>query len=302
MPPRHLDLNLLRAFDALMQERNVTRAAMRLSLTQPAVSGMLTRLRDTFHDPLFVRSQGGISPTPRAEQLIEPVRQLLADADRLMQPAEFDPASAQLTVTVAATDYALRAVVQPFIVGLRKLAPGVRVAVHAIDEARVQERMERGALDFALLTPGSAPADLHARALFDEHYVAVMREHHPLSSDAAWSLEAFCAADHGMVSLEGGGFTGATDAALAGLGRTRRVVASVPSFLMLLDLVRHSDMIALVPARLVATGTGLVSRPPPLAVPGFTKLLTWHPRTHDDPAHRWLRQQWIETCAQPPLA
>ena len=118
MHPRQLDLHLLRAFDALMQEGSVTRAAERLALTQPAVSGLLQRLRGAFDDPLFVRSQRGITPTPRALSLHEPVRQILAAVDRLIAPEVFDPRTAELTLTLAATDYAMRAVVQPFIVAL----------------------------------------------------------------------------------------------------------------------------------------------------------------------------------------
>ena len=99
-----------------------------------------------------------------------------------------------------------------------------------------------------------------------------------------------------MVSLQGGGFQGATDAALAQVGRQRRVVVSVPSFVMLLDLVRSTDIVALVPERLIDTPQGLCLRPPPIAVPGFTKLLTWHARTHTDAGHRWLRQLLVDTC------
>ena len=116
---RTLDLNLLKAFDALMDERNVTRAAQRLALTQPAVSGMLVRLREAFGDPLFVRASRGVVPTARAEALAPAVRQLLQDVTALLQPPGFDPATATGTLTVAATDYALRAVVLPWMAALR---------------------------------------------------------------------------------------------------------------------------------------------------------------------------------------
>lgn len=299
MLPKHLDLNLLRAFDALMLERNVTRAAARMALSQPAVSGMLNRLRDAFDDQLFVRSQRGITPTLKAQSLVEPIGRILAEADQLLHPSEFAPATAVFTVTLAATDYAMRAVVQPFIIALRTRAPGIKVAVRPIDEAAVLERMERGELDLALLTPESAHPELHARRLFDERYVGVMRASHPQAARPGWSLDEFCALDHGIVSLQGGGFTGPTDAALAQLGRQRRVVVSVPSFVMLLDLIRTTDIVALVPERLIGETDGLCLKSPPVAVPGFTKLLTWHARTHEDAGHRWLRQLLVETCAEP---
>jgi len=291
MRPRQADLNLLRAFDALMDERSVTRAAARLALSQPAVSAILGRLREAFGDPLFIGTSRGITPTARALALAAPVKQLLADVDRLLAPQHFDPATARLTLTMAGTDYALRAVAQPFIAALRPLAPGLRVALRPLDEAGLREQFERGELDLALLTPETAPPELHSRRLFDERYVCVMRAQHPAAAGPL-GLDEFCALEHGVVSPQGGGFTGATDDALARLDRRRHVAVSVPSFVMLLDLVRGSDLVALLPRRLIgdADAAGLVLRAPPLDVPGFTKILAWHARTHEDPAHRWARE------------
>lgn len=298
MHPRNVDLNLLKAFDALIDERSVTRAAARLALTQPAVSGILNRLRDSFGDPLFVRTQRGIAPTPRALELMGPIKRVLADIEGILTPAAFDPAVADFTLSLAATDYALRAVVVPFIAALRPLAPGIRVAVRQIDEAGLLEQMERGELDLALLTPQTAPAGLHSRNLFDERYVCVLREGHPLAGGDGLSLEQFCALDHAMVSLRGGGFSGATDEALARLGRSRRVRVSVPSFVMLLDIVRASDLLALVPRRLLQDAGGLHQIEPPLEVAGFTKILTWHARTHEDPGQRWVRALLLQSCGE----
>lgn len=298
MHPRNVDLNLLKAFDALIDERSVTRAAARLALTQPAVSGILNRLRDSFGDPLFVRTQRGIAPTPRALELMGPIKRVLADIEGILTPAAFDPAVADFTLSLAATDYALRAVVVPFIAALRPLAPGIRVAVRQIDEAGLLEQMERGELDLALLTPQTAPAGLHSRNLFDERYVCVLREGHPLAGGDGLSLEQFCALDHAMVSLRGGGFSGATDEALARLGRSRRVRVSVPGFVMLLDIVRASDLLALVPRRLLQDAGGLHQIEPPLEVAGFTKILTWHARTHEDPGQRWVRALLLQSCGE----
>lgn len=297
MQLRNLDLNLLKAFDALMDERSVTRAAERLAVTQPAVSATLIRLRDALGDPLFVRSQRGITPTARAMELSAPIKRILFDIEAVIRPTDFDPATADLTVRVSATDYALRAVVVPFVARLRELAPRVRVAVLPAHGPELLEQMERGELDLALITPQMSPPDLHSRTLFDERYVCVLREGHPAASEPALTLEAFCALDHGIVSLQGGGFVGATDEALGALGRQRRVCVSVPSFGMLLDMVRSTELVALVPERLLLGADGLAVRAPPLAVPGFTKLLAWHARTHADQRQRWLREQLVQTCA-----
>jgi DNA-binding transcriptional LysR family regulator len=300
MQLRHVDLNLLKAFDALMDERSVTKAAARLSLTQPALSATLNRLRDALGDPLLVRTQRGVTPTAHALKLVDPVKRILADIGALLQPAGFDPATAEFTLRIAATDYALRAVVVPFIASLRLLAPGMRVAVVTNHGSTLLDRMERGELDLALITPEMAPPSLHSRMLFDEHYVCVLREGHSSAMRRKLSLERFCKLEHGIVSLEGGGFSGPTDGALARLGRSRRVVASVPSFVMLLDLVRYSDIVALVPARLLADTNGLHVMQPPLDIPGFTKILAWHARTHADLGQRWAREQLVRVCGALP--
>ncbi|BEU98700.1 LysR family transcriptional regulator (plasmid) [Acidovorax sp. DW039] len=299
MQLRQLDLNLLKAFDALMDERNVTRAAERLAVTQPAVSATLNRLREALGDPLFVRTQRGITPTERALALSAPIKRILADIEAVLQPQAFDPGTAKFTVTVSATDYALRAVVMPFIAELRPLAPNVRVAVIQAHGPELLDRMERGELDLALITPQMAPPDVHVRPLFDERYVCVLREGHPAAAQDALTLDTFCELDHGIVSLQGGGFSGPTDDALARLGLQRQVKVSVPSFGMLLDLVRSTNLAALVPERLLVGVTGLTVRVPPLDVAGFTKVLAWHARTHADLRQRWVRDLLIRTCSLP---
>ncbi len=293
---RTIDLNLLRTLDALLDERNVTKAAQRLSLTQPAVSGMLTRLRESFDDPLFVRTQRGIVPTIRALELAAPLKQILGEIDVLLRPQAFDPATAELTLTIASTDYALQAVVLPFLEALRRKAPGVRVAVVPVQDALLQTQFERGEIDLALVTPDSALPELHARRLFDERYVCVMRARHPDAQGGALSLERFCELDHALVSYSGGSFRGVTDEALARLGRERRVTVSVTSFLVLPRILKSSDLIAVVPERLVARSQGLATLEPPLEIPGFTKTVAWHERTHRAPAHRWVRELLFRTC------
>ncbi|WEK07427.1 MAG: LysR family transcriptional regulator [Candidatus Pseudomonas colombiensis] len=293
---RHLDFNLLKTLDALLDERSVTRAAERLSLTQPAVSGMLTRLRESFGDPLFVRAQRGMVPTLRAEQLAVPVKQLLSDIEQMLQPQAFDPATAQMTVSLASTDYALRAVVVPFLSALRLQAPNIRVAVQPVDVQHLAGQLDRGDIDLALVTPDSTALGLHTAALFDERYVCVMRAGHPDAAAKTWSLERFCSLDHVLVSPSGGSFQGVTDQALARIGRSRRVTLSVTSFLVLPEILRTSDLIAVVPRRLALHADGLVMLEPPVEVPGFSKTLAWHERTHHDPGQQWLRTLLIDTC------
>ncbi|MGY5809216.1 LysR family transcriptional regulator [Rhizobium sp. LEGMi198b] len=293
---RSLDLNLLKALDALLDERSVTRAAERLGLTQPAVSGMLTRMRVSFDDPLFVRTQRGVVPTLRAMELAGPVKQVLGDVEALLQPPTFDPATAEFTMSIAATDYALHAVVLPFLPKLRAVSSGVRVAVRPLEHDRAQMQFERGDLDLALVTPETAPPDLHARHLFDETYVCAMREGHP-DACGPIDLDRFCALDHALVSYSGERFWGVTDDALASLGRRRRVALSVTSFLILAEILRSTDLIAVVPRRLVEGVEGILVKESPVSIPGFSKIAVWHERTHSDPRHRWIRSMIFETLA-----
>ncbi|ORM71562.1 LysR family transcriptional regulator [Pantoea rwandensis] len=293
---RNLDLNLLKALDALLDERSVTRAAERLSLTQPAVSGMLTRLRECFDDPLFTRTQRGIIPTLRALELAQPVKSILAEVSELLQPKAFEPAIAEMTVKIAATDYALRAVIVPFMAALRLQAPGIRVAVLPVNNEQLSAQFERGDVDFALITPETAPPDLHARALYDEEYVCLLRADHPLTQPEGLTLDTFCEHDHALVSYVGGNFSGVTDEALALCGRTRRVTLSVCSFLVLPEILRVSDLISVVPKRLTYDLPGLIVLPPPLDIQGFSKIVVWHERTHRDAGHRWLRDLLFSTA------
>jgi DNA-binding transcriptional LysR family regulator len=286
---RNADLNLLVAFDALYDARNVTRAAQHLNLTQPTVSGMLSRLRDLFGDPLFVRTQHGVLPTPRADALAEPIKAVLAGIDALIAPAEFDPESAEMTLSISANDYMQHALIVPFIRRLRSKAPGIRIAVMPAYLSDLAERLARGRIDLAVTIPEFAPAGLPCSLLYTERYVCVARRDHPLKTRKI-SLAQFCKYDHVLVSPTGGSFTGPTDEALAALGRSRRVAVSLPSFHVMLETVRTADFLAFVPKRLlVGRMTGLKRFEPPVSLPGFDVVAYWHTRLDGDSAHRWLR-------------
>lgn len=291
---RTLDLNLLKTLDVLLDERSVTRAAARLALTQPAVSGMLNRLRDYFDDPLFIRAPHGIVPTTRAQELATPVKRILADIEVLLQPVSFDPITAHLTFTLAATDYALRAVVVPFIAALKVQAPGIRVRVMPVEPERLVAQLEQGKIDLALMTPHTTPDELHSRALYDERYVCMMRGDHP-DAGKPLTIDRFCTLEHVLVSYEGESFHGVTDDALAKIGRARHVGLSVSSFLVLPDVLAISDLIAVVPERMAENRAGMFVCDTPVAVQGFTKNMAWHGRTHRNPAQAWLRGLLLET-------
>ena len=292
MDSSRLDLNLLVALDALLAERNVTRAARRLHLSQPALSAQLQRLRDLLGDPLLVPAQRGMTPTKRALELQAPLHEALEGVRAaLATGAGFDPATARLTISVAASDYMQYAVLMPLAFQLRREAPGLRLAWRALDGAQLAAQAERGEVDLAFLTPESAPEQMRSRKLLDERYVVIVRKGHPHVS-APIDLDQLCALDHVVVSPSGGGFTGPTDAALAAHGRERRVVLSVPSFLMVPELVARSDLAALVPERIARDRADrLQLLEPPVPVPGFAITMVWHRRAARHPALTWLRER-----------
>ncbi|MEO0035090.1 MAG: hypothetical protein RLZZ501_1113 [Pseudomonadota bacterium] len=287
-----IDLNLLVALEALLAERNVTRAARRLHLSQPALSAQLARLRALFGDPLLLPTSRGMVPTRRALELEEPLRRALEGVRSVVAAgAAFDPAAARLTVSIAASDYSQVALLLPLLRVLAVEAPGITLAWRTLDAAALMAQMERGEIDLALMTPETAPERLRIRPLCHERYVAILRRDHPLAATGL-DLDRYCALDHVMVSPQGGGFVGPADAALAAHGRHRRVALSAPGFLVVPEIVAASDLVALVPeriARLQAARLALFE--PPVPVPGFTIAMVWHERGDAHPALRWLRHR-----------
>lgn len=297
MDGKKVDLNLLVALDALLAERNVTRAARRLGLSQPALSAQLARLRDLLDDPLFLPAQRGVTPTARAIELEAPVRRALDQArDVLARGRGFDPATADLTVTIACSDYVQVAVIAPLALDLRVNAPKLRLAIRPIDGASIGQQMEAGVVELALMTPSTAPPALRARRLFHERYVTIARRRHPRVKGKL-TLDEFVALDHVVTSPRGGGFGGPVDAALGKLGLERRIPISAASFLFVPELVACSDLIATVPERLVrGRAERLQVLEPPLPVEGFAIGLVWHERAQRHPAHRWVRDRLRQLC------
>lgn len=288
---RNVDLNLLTVLDVLLDERSVSRAAQRLNLSQPAVSGTLKRLRATFGDPLFTRSQQGIRPTPRALELIGPVKAVLRDIDSILTTAEFRPETAEAVFAIAATDYAQMTFLAPLIQEIHKQAPAIRFAIVTTDVREMDEQFERQEIDFAITVPEMAPAHVHAMELFGDRYVCAVRRNHPMG-DGEMTLDRFCALDHILVTPSSDGFRGPTDDALALLGRRRRVVVSVPTFLSLPSILQESDFISVAPERvLVPFAPALRIFPPPFEIPKFSMMALWHERTDRSPAHQWVREK-----------
>jgi len=291
MDIRNVDLNLLVALDALLAERSVSRAAVRLHLSQPATSALLARLRQLFGDPLLLRSARGMLPTSRALELLGPVKQVLDEIDAIVQPrTAFDPDIAEHTFTLSASDYVEYALLPTLVDYLERQAPRVRLAVRSLDLQTVAKQMEIGEVDLCITGLLNAPAGLHQQPLYAERIVSVVRRKHP-GVGARLTLEKFCSLEHILVSVRGSGFSARIDDALAKLGRKRHARLAVPYFLLVPEIVARSDMISALPERLALGYTNkLRILEPPIKLEGFTVGQIWHERNQREPAQLWLRE------------
>jgi DNA-binding transcriptional LysR family regulator len=290
---RRLDLNLLVTLDVLLEELNVTRAAERLNFSQPSVSVHLAKLREVLGDPLLLPGPRGMRPTARAQALREPLREALEALERAVAPeSPFDPAAAQHTWRIAATDYGESTIALPALRAMRAAAPHTRLAIVELVPPRIVKAAEQGEIDLAFHITSDAPESLRQRVLFKERYVLAGRAGHPRLKRRP-SMKQFCELEHVMVSPDGGGFRGVTDEALAHAGLARRVVLSVPHFLFVMSALAQTDLVAMLPWRLVRDNPALRTVEAPVDVPGYEMCMLWHERVHRDPAHQWLREQIV---------
>lgn len=294
MDIRNIDLNLLRALEVLLAERNVTRASQRLNLSQPALSAQLSRLRDVFNDPLLLPAQRGMIPTERALELQVPLQKALENVRGLLSEyRSFEPASADLTFAIAASDYVQHALLVPLTQAVLREAPRVRLGWYPVCGRPVEEQIERGEIHLWVRPTQQPVVQLRSTTLMREEFVCVAREGHP-QIDGSIDLDTYLACGHVMVSPAGGGFTGAADLALQREGLKRHVVLSVASFLMALEVVARTDYLVMVPSRLMRDRKlGLQVFQPPFAVDGFEVSMLWHPRTERHPAHSRLREKLL---------
>jgi DNA-binding transcriptional LysR family regulator len=308
---RTFDLNLLRVFDEVMTERSLTKAARNLSLTQPAVSNAMRRLRESLGDDLLKRSGQGLEPTPQALALWPAVRDALRSLRECLVPDDFDPAQATRTFVLAMADATAAELMPALIDTLDTEAPGVSIRVVPLSTRDPRKLLEDGDADLAMGYFPAVLADLTARAqvgknvafshhrLYDGNYVCVMRRDHPLAQDA-FTLDRFCAARHMLVSFSGRPF-GFIDEALASLGRERRVVVTVNQFFTAGRVVANSNLLTVLPGHFVnVTGFAdeLVQRDLPFTVPAVHVDALWHHRVDRDSAHEWLRRAILGLAAK----
>lgn len=285
-------LPLLPSLVALIEEGGVSRAAKRVGISQPRMSARLATLRAILADPLLVPASGtrGLIATDRARSIAEAARRTLGELDAAIAGGVFDATGATRTFAIMANDNAAAIVGLPLVNAIRLASgPGIRVALHQFDTTRLSD-LESGRIDLALGAPTQFEhmPTLLARTIMRDRFVSAVRAGEPSASD----IDSFCARDHVLVSGNGGGFDGLVDRALAAHGRARHVVLSVQSYLLAIEAVATSDMVATLPHTLLAAkNPGLSLFDPPLPLPPFTLAAAWHARDDADPANRWLRKR-----------
>ncbi|MCH8621497.1 LysR family transcriptional regulator [Undibacterium sp. TS12] len=300
-----LDLNLLRVFDAVMIEQNLTRAADKLAMTQPAVSNALKRLRHSLGDELLIRTAYGVKPTPRAETLWPAIRQALSSLESAIAPASFDVSKAQTTFRMAMADATAALWMPTLVKAIEKDAPGVNARMVPLTTREPRPMLMRGDIDIAIgffpgvvaqLTGGQGAANSAIRheRLYSGHYVCVMRQDHPLAASKL-TIDDYCNAKHLLVSFSGRAH-GLVDEALSQMGRERRILLTVNQFFTGGRVVANSDLLTVLPRHLIsATGMteALIWKELPFAMPDVHIDMLWHERDSRNPAHQWLRQNLV---------
>jgi DNA-binding transcriptional LysR family regulator len=283
------DLNLLIVFDAVMQERSVTRAGSRIGLSQPAMSHALNRLRHMLKDQLFVRTPTGMVPTPRAELLAQPLRNALNEMQQALEPAAFDPAASDRCFTAAINNYAAVVLAAPLVAAASAAAPNVRLDLRPSGTLDVVERLDRGDLDLAVVGVEQAGERFSAMTLLEDRFALAMRRGHP-SSNGVSSPAEFAALPHLEISSSHED-TGFIDPWLADLGLARRIALRAP-YLSSAQILVQSDMVATLSRRIaeaLARNHPLDVCEPPFPSPPVPTVMLWHRRLDGQPAHRWLR-------------
>jgi len=291
-----LDLNLLVSLQVLLTEQHVTRSAEKLGITQPAMSASLARLRALLGDQLLVRGQSGLIRTPRAEQLLEQLRQVMATVDQITAlPAKFGPLTSKRTFTLIGTDFAEFILLPPLMAVLAVEAPSIGIIFKGPDPRSIEGSMATGALDLAIGYLPDAPEALIKTTLFHEPFVCVARRGHPSLQDGNLPLDRYVELQHAQALMRDGTmYAAAIDAALAAQGLVRKVSLWQPSFLAVSSVVAQTDLIGTVPERVAthaARSLPVEIHDAPLPLPSPEFALYWHQRSRDDPGHRWLRDR-----------
>lgn len=301
MDPKHLDLHMLRCLHALITDAHVTRAAERLGMTQPTMSSALARLRTLFGDPLLVRTEKGMMPTPRALEIAAAVQGALELLDQaLAQDAPFEPAHSAAHFEIAASESASFVLMPHLLRRVRELAPQVQLRIQVPDLPRARQVLEEGQADLLVSFTRSAPAGLRSRPLLQQRLNVIAARDHPAVQGTV-SMEQFLEWPHAlhMIGRTGSAVEVAVDAALATAGRRRIIGAWVPSSISSPAVVARTDFLATVPERVAAFFSGVLALQvlePPLPLGDAQLSMYWHDRVHRSAPHQWLREVMVQVA------
>lgn len=286
-----INLNLLVSLNALLGERSVTQAAKRMGVTQSAMSHSLRRLRDLFDDPLLVGGAAGMVLTPRAERLATPLREELIELERVVRDeTRFDPSTARRTFRLSTTDFIAMVMMPPLLDIVTRESSNVDLTVQQVEFDRLAWQLETGELAMSLGVSMGASVGLKRKKLFEDDFVCVVRKNHP-GVQEPMTMETYLSLSHMLISPKSDGDS-VVDRALAKMSRARRIALRVPFFAAAPMMIASSDMILTAPRRMVerlAPRFDLELHEPPLQLPRFSVVATWHERFDKDEAHRWLR-------------
>ncbi|AOY92009.1 LysR family transcriptional regulator [Cupriavidus sp. USMAA2-4] len=295
---RAIDLNLLVVLEALLAERHISRAALRLHLSQPAVSHALGRLRQLLDDPLLVRGQGGLVLTARAHELSGPLAEALAQVRILLGPSGFQPATARRTFRLAMSDYGAMVVLPRLLRAVRKAAPGIDLVVTQASREAMTAKVADGEIDAALGVFANPPESVRAQTLFEDDYACAV-DAATVRDNGRLDQVAYLARSHVLVATHSERVD-AIDAAVAKLGGRRKIACVLPHWSVAPALIAGTNLVLTTARRSLAA---LQEDPrfavfdPPFALPGLTFSMIWHERIEADPGHMWLRERVVAAAA-----
>ncbi|WP_190509211.1 LysR family transcriptional regulator [Oscillatoria sp. FACHB-1407] len=295
----HFDLNLLNVFDAVMTELNVTRASERLNMTQPAVSNALKRLRHLLNDELFIKVPSGVSPTPKALQIWQPLREALNQIRQTLEPVEFDPATETATFTIALNDFSAALILPPLMRVIEAIAPQINLRTIPNTHINAPMLLEQAEIDIAIGVFPSPPPRVRSHPLLTSPWICAMRRDHSLARKKL-TLNRYAQANHLLVTLTGES-TGVIDPLLQERGLHRRIGLTVNQFSVAPQILVNSDLIAVLPTRVIQL-SGIANQLHLTAIPieinPTTVKMMWHERSQRNTAQTWFRTQLAEVCSR----
>ena len=299
---KNIDLNLLVYLDVLLRERNVTRAAESLGISQPAMSNVLRRLRELFSDPLLVRTSGGMSPTERADKLQPEVRAVVASIEKVVQPdQQFDAASANRVFRISVSDYSESTLLPHMLRRMRLEAPDVTLDILTPSDVNYQN-LEQGNVDLVINRFDDLPQSFHQRTIWRDGFSCMFSRQHPIRNN--FNLETYLKAGHVWVSKTGMGkgmgmdpdgtqSLGWVDEALAKLGKKRRIRVFTRHYESAMRLADLRDLVITLPSKAanrLKNNPSVIILPPPFEIPEIELTMAWSPLLQHSPAHQWMRR------------